>query len=89
MDFRGMSVADIDELMAEAKEARRVAVAREEAVADNAIREKFANIKEGDTIKVIFKGEEREVSFVGLTEKRFTVLVDGNKRSIMFNKYVG
>lgn len=89
MDYRSMSVADLDALMAEIKEARRVAVIRENEVADSKVREKFANLKEGDVITVIYKGEEREVSFVALTEKRFTVEVDGAKRSIMFNKFVG
>lgn len=88
MDLKNMSVAEIDVVIAEAKEARKIAVARENDIADTETRNRVAEFKEGDTITIVFKGEERAVTFVGLTEKRFTVLVDGNKRSIMFNKFV-
>jgi len=72
----------------EIAEARKAEKAAEKAVADAAGREAVEGLDEGDEIVVIFKGEETEVTFVKMTEKRFTVEVDGVKRSIMFDKFV-
>ena len=37
---------------------------------------------------VTFKGAETEATFVRMTDKRFTVEVEGEKRSIMFDKFI-
>lgn len=89
MDYRGMTVAEIDMEIATLKDARKVALKVEKDEADLAIRAKIAEHSEGDFVTVIFKGEKVEAIFGKLTEKRFTVEIDGVKKSIMFDKYVG
>lgn len=71
--------------IAETAKAEREAT---KAAADAAGREAVAGLDEGDRIVIVFKGEKVEVEFVKMTEKRFTVEVEGVKRSIMFDKFV-
>ncbi len=88
MDYRGMTVADLDVLMTEVKDARAKAVKAERGNADAGVREQLKAVEKGATLVVIFKGQKTEVAFVGLTDKRFTVEVDGVKRSVQFDKLV-
>jgi len=46
-------------------------------------------LEEGDTIRAILKGEEVIGDFVKATEARFIVLVDGEKKTLPFDKFVG
>lgn len=66
----------------ETKEARKSEI-------ETVKRAEVEKLEKGDNIVIIFKGEKTEVVFEKLTEKRFTVIIDGNKRSIMFDKFVG
>ncbi len=88
MDYKGMTVADLDALLDEVKEARKVALLTEQAKVDEGTREYLATLEKGAPLTVVYKGEETLVTFEKLTEKRFTVLVDGVKRSIMFDKLI-
>lgn len=92
-----MSVGDVDALIA-ALRGRRRELKDVNKEAEKANKEKLMeetkekivalNLKEGDVVKFIFKGEETVGIFVKLTEKRFTALVDGDKKSIMFDKFI-
>jgi len=88
MDYRGMTVAEIDEMMVELKEARKLAVKAEQAKVDARVREYLASLEKGDILTVVLKDEKVEGTFVGLTDKRFTVEIDGVKKSIMYSKLV-
>ena len=88
MDFRGMTVKELDEVMENLKEARKVAVKAEVKGAEAEARKFLGNLSKGDAVTVVFKGENTDAKFVGLTDKRFTVEIDGVKKSIMFTKLV-
>lgn len=102
MEVRGIAlntVKDIDELMVQLREARKemkekeknaVKELREAKKAENAEKAKarLVEAKEGDVLTVIFKGEEVEGTFIKMTEKRFIVLIDEQKKTIMFDKLV-
>lgn len=74
---------------AEKKEADKAKHDAEKAEAIEAGRSKVSNLSEGDKITIVFKNVKTVVTFVKMTEKRFTVEIDGAKRSIMFDKFVG
>jgi len=78
----------LKERASELKEARKAEREAEKAEREEAGREAVKNLEKGDALVVIFKGEETEAIFDKMTEKRFTVEVDGVKRSVMFNKFV-
>lgn len=97
--FEGKTVAELDEMLGALREVRRstkeaekeaeaAAKANAKAELENANRETLKGIEEGATVTVIFKGEEVEAEFAGLTEKRFNVMIDGTKKSIMLDKLV-
>lgn len=73
------------------KEAQRVARKREKEAAMEAAKESIeqAGLEEGDNILVLLKGEEVEGQFVHLTESRLVVLVDGDKKALPFDKFLG
>ena len=73
------------------KEAQRVARKREKEAAMEAAKESIeqAGLEEGDDILVLLKGEEVEGQFVHLTESRLVVLVDGDKKALPFDKFLG
>lgn len=48
-----------------------------------------AGLAEGDTIRATLKGEEVIGEFVKETEARFIVLVDGEKKTLPFDKFLG
>ncbi len=48
-----------------------------------------AGLDEGDTIRATLKGEEVIGSFVKATEARFIILVDGDKKTLPFDKFIG
>lgn len=87
-EFKDMTVAELDALMEAVKEARKVAVKAEVAEVEAEAREYLAGAVKGDIVTVIFKGERTDAKFVGLTDKRFTVEIDGAKKSIMLDKLV-
>ena len=80
-----LSFNEIDEVMEYLKEKKKEK--REEFINKNRV--KLRDVQEGDSVYVIFKGEEVEASFVKVTEKRFSVIIDGQKKSIMFDKLTG
>ena len=84
-ELNEMSFAELDEVIEKAKELKK----EKKAEADEANREKLKDIEEGTIVSFIFKGEEEEGTFVKVTDKRFTVILDGQKKSIMFNKLTG
>ena len=75
---------------AETAEAREVAKAEKQALLDEA----KANIVsldliEGDEIRATLKGEEVVGNFVKVTDARFVILVDGEKKTLPFDKFLG
>ena len=80
-----LSFNEIDEVMEYLKEKKKEK--REAFINKNRV--KLRDVQEGDSVYVIFKGEEVEASFVKVTEKRFSVIIDGQKKSIMFDKLTG
>jgi len=79
------------ELKAEATKADREAAKAEKArqLEEAKIRLEDAGLEEGDTIRAILKGEEVLGEFVKETEARFVILVDGEKKTLPFDKFVG
>ncbi len=88
MDFNKMTVAELDAIIENIKEARKNAVKAEEVKAGSEIRTYLAGLAEGTIITIIFKDEKVEATYAGLTDKRFNVEIDGVKKSIMFHKLV-
>jgi hypothetical protein len=79
------------EVKAEATKADREAakVAKAEALAEAKATLEAEGLEEGDTIRAILKGEEVLGEFVKETEARFVILVDGEKKTLPFDKFVG
>lgn len=46
------------------------------------------NLEEGDNIRFILKGEEVEGEFVKITAARFVATVDGEKKTLPFDKFL-
>lgn len=86
--FKGKSIEELDILMEELKQAKKDAIAKEQSDADAVIRESLLSLTKGNHLTVLFKGEEVEVIFDKLTEKRATVLIDGIKRSVQLDKII-
>jgi len=86
--FKGKNLEELDVLMREIEQARKIAVIKEKVEADNAIRETLQDVEKGNPITVVFKGEEVEGIFDKLTEKRATVLIRGVRRSIQLDTIV-
>jgi hypothetical protein len=95
------NVADIDNAIKELRDRRKelkaneVKANREAAKAEKAkaLAEAKANLEglgleEGTDVRFILKGEETEGSFVKVTEARFVVLVDGEKKTLLFDKFL-
>ncbi|MGV9141489.1 MAG: hypothetical protein ACOC1X_00975 [Promethearchaeota archaeon] len=61
---------------------------KEQAMAEAKSRLEAEGLEEGDPIRAILKGEEVAGSFVKATEARFIVLVDGEKKTLPFDKFV-
>jgi RNA 3'-terminal phosphate cyclase len=73
----------------EAKAAEKEAREEAKATADAEAKAKLENLEEGDNITVELKGEETDVTFVKVTEKRMIVEVEGRKIALPFRKYLG
>lgn len=95
------TVAGIDEAIKALREDRKeikkaeTVANREAAKAEKAkaLEEAKANmaglgLEEGADIRFILKGEEVEGSFVKMTEARFVALVDGEKKTLPFDKFL-
>lgn len=95
------NVADIDNAIKELRDRRKelkaneVKANREAAKAEKAkaLAEAKANLEgleleEGTDVRFILKGEETEGQFVKITEARFVVLVDGEKKTLPFDKFL-
>jgi len=70
--------------------ANREAVKAEKAVKLKEAKDNMANLglEEGSDIRFILKGVEVEGSFVKMTEARFVALVDGEKKTLPFDKFL-
>jgi len=99
MDFAGMTVDEIKAIATEARDALKARKAvdgeadkasREalKAEVDASGREKVETLDEGDRIVILFKDTETEATFVKVTDKRFTVEIEGEKRSVRFDKFI-
>lgn len=99
MDFAGMTVDEIKAVIAEGREAVKARTAKtaeadkaartaDKAEAEAAGRVEIEGLEEGDGVLITFKGAETAATFVRMTDKRFTVEVDGEKRSIRFDKFI-
>ncbi len=86
--FEGKTVQELDEILEAVAEARKAALAKEKAEKDGIILENLKVVNKGSHVRILYKGEKVEADFVGLTEKRFTVSIDGVKRSIQPDKFV-
>jgi len=101
--FEGLSIDEINAELAEIRKAATAskkvirdnvkAVLKEEkaaakAEADANAKDALKNVKEGDALMAIVKGEVVEVEFVKVNEKTFTAKVDGVKKGIRFDKLV-
>lgn len=86
--FKGKSIEELDALMEELKQAKKEVIAEAQAEADAVVRESLQDVKKGDHIVVLFKGEEVEGIFDKLTEKRATILIDGIRRSVQLDKVI-
>ena len=78
------------ELKAEAVKAEREAAkAEKQSRLDEAkARLEGLGLEEGDTVRFILKGEEVVGQFVKLTAARFVATVDGEKKTLPFDKFV-
>lgn len=76
---------------AEATKADREAAKAEKArvLAEAKASLEAAGLEEGDTIRATLKGEEVLGDFVKVTEARFIILVDGKKKTLPFDKFLG
>ena len=96
------NVANIDEAIKSLREKRKelkaneVKAGREAAKAEKAkvledAKSNMAslNLEEGNDIRFILKGEEVEGQFVKMTEARFVATVDGEKKTLPFDKFLG
>lgn len=94
-------VSQIDEDIAALRERRKeLKASQKEAERQKAKAEKQARLdeakayieslelEEGDDVKVVLKGETVDAQFVHVTDARIVVLVDGDKKTLPFDKFV-
>ena len=62
---------------------------KEQAMAEAKERLEAEGLEDGDSIRALLKGEEVEGHFVKMTDARFIVLVDGEKKTLPFDKFLG
>ena len=101
-DFDLATVEGIDEAIKALRETRKAVKAEATKAAREAAKEEkarliaeakeavaSASLNEGDAIRVILKGDEVIGDFVKMTEARIVVLVDGEKKTLPFDKFIG
>ncbi len=86
--FEEKTIEEIDAIIKEAREAKKRIMNAEKAKADVKTKEILKDVKKGDVLVVVFKGEEVPATFVKLTDKRFVVTIGRRDRTIMFNKLI-
>lgn len=84
MDLKNLSIEELLALIEEAKSIIKLKKDNIEAINRNIL----GGVNEGRRIKILFKGEPTVVKFVGLTAKRFSVDLDGVKKSILLDKLI-
>ena len=84
MDIKNLSIKELEELMEKAKV--RIKEIKKDKQEEN--RNRLIGVEEGKEVVVIFKGKEVKANFVAITNSRFTVEINGAKKSIMFDKLV-
>lgn len=79
------------ELKAEATKVKREAAKAEKARLMEEAKQRLveAELTEGETVRAILKGEETVGEFVKQTEARFVILVNGEKKTLPFDKFLG
>lgn len=77
----------IDELNEVVKRAKAIIKSKKDNL-NEANKEKLSKIEAGKRVKLIFKGEPIVAIFVKITSSRFTVDVNGAKKSILFDKLI-
>lgn len=82
MDLYELSVEELLELIDDAK---AVIKAKKENI-DETNRGILKEVNEGRRILILFKGEPTVAKYVGLTEKRFSVEIEGKRKSILLDK---
>lgn len=100
--YSAESVEELDELIKNAREYRRELKAkrekaeREQIAAEKELLNRKAqknieamNLEEGDLVRFYLKGEERTGEFYKITESRFIVIVNGEKKTLPFDKFIG
>jgi len=77
--------------LAELRKANSAEKAEAKTAEELAVKNKMEelDIVEGTEINVTFKGEEIIAVYVRMTEKRFVALVDGEKKTFLFTKFLG
>ncbi len=84
MDLKNLSVKELEEVVLKAK----ALIKEKKKDTGEKQREKLLTLEEGKKVSIIFKGEEVRAKFIGLTNSRFTVEIDGAKKSILFDKLI-
>ena len=104
VDVKGFDLATvegIDEAIKALREARKAVKAEATKAAREAAKEEKAaalaeakkvvlglGLEEGTAVRFVLKGEETDGTFVKATEARIVVLVDGEKKTLPFDKFV-
>lgn len=84
MDLKNLSIDELLKLVEDAKEV----IKEKKANVNEANKEILLGLNAGKYIKILFKGEPTKVIFVGVTASRFTVDINGTKKSILFDKLI-
>jgi hypothetical protein len=94
-DLGQLTDEELDTLVTQVREVKRERVAQAKAVKRKERKriaeenlQHLSEMNEGDDVSFIYKGEETTAPFVKTTDKRFIVEIDGNKRTIMPDKFV-
>ncbi len=88
MNYEGKTIEELKAIVESANAEIARIENKNQVIAENEIREQLEDVAKGTLVKVIFKGEEVEAVFEKLTEKRFTVQIEGVNKSIMYSKLV-
>lgn len=96
VNLNEMTVEELDKLVVairEEKKARKAEAKAAEKEAKEKLKEANAEtlrgLDENATVRFTLKGEETEGVLDKVTDKRFVVIVEGVKKAIMFDKFLG
>lgn len=86
--FKGKSVAELENVISQAKAELAIARVIEKAEAEVQARANFTGLNQGDVITVVYKGNIVEAVFEKLTDRRLIASVNGLKRTFLFHNVV-